>query len=52
MRSIAPTRLKIHLPLFDWAERHRVVSPPSRMRGFCLDRWLSVHPVWEASHDR
>ena len=36
----------IHLPLFDWAERHRVLPPPTRLVRYRVNARLEVSPVW------
>jgi hypothetical protein len=47
MRSIQHHDTKIHLPLFEWAERHRANPGSIRITRYRLDKWLTVHPVYE-----
>ena len=51
MRSIQRHHPEIHPSLFDWAERRRAKPAANRMKAYRLDKWLSVHPVYEVSHD-
>lgn len=50
MRNIQRHHPEIQLPLFEWAERHRAEFAQSRMKGYRLDKWLTVHPVYEVRY--
>lgn len=49
MRTIAPTRFRIHLDLqnlTEGGERRLRSYTPSRLVGYQLDQWLTVTSMW------